>query len=280
MGGGFLHPHLPGSGNIRGGGGCSPQPQGRLGWPGSTRLYLLAQPSSLGSWLLLPLGLRWWEGAVSSARPEVLKRDCTGPSQRGCWRSPVSVPQGGLWAAWPQGGLRGLTTVGSRTGWGCRAGSLLVAGVLGATARPRNWAVGSQSVADANCIPSSSWRHWLCTWGRRVCSCLCRGRGAPGLLGPPGAERRPLDLSECACVWCPWHPPLIHPSEARLGLCKALGTCDGLMWSPPSRSPCFVRGRRSVLGTGDRRQGPDWRGGVGWSGLMDGCHVGPRAASR
>lgn len=64
--------------------------------------------------------------------------------------------------------------------------------------------------------------------GRQVCVCLCRGRGVPGLLGPSETEGQQINFYKCACMWYPWYPPLIHPSEAGLGLCW--GTGD--MWRP------------------------------------------------
>lgn len=48
MGGGFLHPHLPGSGNDRGRGGCIPRPQGWLDWGLGLRLDCSSLPSSGG----------------------------------------------------------------------------------------------------------------------------------------------------------------------------------------------------------------------------------------
>lgn len=107
-------------------------------------------------------------------------------------------------------------------------------------------AADSQLSADIECVLSSSWRHWLCTWGRPVYVCvrarsrvcLRCGRGMPGLLGCPRTRQHNF---ESACVWSPWYPPLVHPSESMLGLCWVLGTCDNLMGSPPSRS-LFVLG--------------------------------------
>lgn len=74
-----------------------------------------------------------------------------------------------------------------------------------------------------------------------VCVCLCCGRGVPGCLGPPGAQRQRLDFCECAGGRCPWHPPFVHPSESGLGLCWALGTQGDLVWPAPSGSPCSVQ---------------------------------------
>lgn len=79
--GGFLHPHLPASGNDRGGGGCSPQtPEA-----GPVCLYPPCTSTlSLAPWGpgCLPLGLHLWEGAVFSSRLKVVERGCTGSSQR------------------------------------------------------------------------------------------------------------------------------------------------------------------------------------------------------
>ena len=123
-GGGLLHPHLPASGNDRGGGGCSPQPQE------AGLIYLYSHCTSTLS--LLPGVL-----AASASVPSLVGGGCVffqaqggGTrlygiiSESGCWRNPVSVPLRELWAVWSHGGLRGLsqTPVGSRAGWGRRAG--------------------------------------------------------------------------------------------------------------------------------------------------------------
>lgn len=164
-------------------------------------------------------------------------------SESGCWRSTVSVPQRGPWAAWSQGALRGLsqTPVSSRAGWGCRAGWLI-----------GGWSVGSHCQAQSRLL-TASYQQTLnvfsaapgdtgCAHGAGPCVCarvcLCCGRGMPGLLGCPRARQHNF---ESACVWRSWYPPLVHPSEAVLGLCWVLGTCDNWMGSPPSRS-LFVLG--------------------------------------
>lgn len=97
-------------------------------------------------------------------------------SESGCWRSPVSVPQRGLWAAWSQ------AAVSSRAGCGHRAECPI-----------GGWSVGSHNQAPELAVSSRSrvcsqqlLGTLLCTWGR--CVCLYCGRGAPGLLDPSGAR--------------------------------------------------------------------------------------------
>lgn len=81
-----------------------------------------------------------------SARLEVGVRLYKTISESGCWRSTVSVPQRGPWAAWSQGALRGLsqTPVSSRAGWGCRAGWLI-----------GGWSVGSHCQAQSRLLTAS-----------------------------------------------------------------------------------------------------------------------------
>lgn len=163
-------------------------------------------------------------------------------SESGCWRSPVSVPQRGLWAAGSQGGPRGLSrqpAVSSGAGWGRRAEWPIGGWSVGSHNQAPELAV-VQLAADAACVPSSSWGH-CCAHGAGMCARVpALWQGCAGAPGSSWSKRQQLNFCQCACVWCPQHPPLIHPSEARLGLCWVLGTCDGWMWSPLSRSPCFV----------------------------------------
>lgn len=42
---------------------------------------------------------------------------------------------------------------------------------------------------DVECVLSSFWRYWLCTWDMRVCLCLRCGWGVLGFLGFFGVER-------------------------------------------------------------------------------------------
>lgn len=233
---GFLHP-LPASGNDKGGGGCSPQPRG--GCPGLPLCRCTSPPrpapwvQALSASVPSPVG-----GAVlllSWRLQETI-------SESGYWRSPGSVPRRGLWAARSQGGPRGLsqTAVSSRAGWGRRAEWPMGGWSVGSHNQAPELAV-VQLAADAECVPSSSWGH-CCAHGAGV---VCARVPAlwPGCARAPGSswsKRQQLNFCQCACVWCPQHPPLIYPSEARLDLCWVLGTCDGWMWSPLSRSPCFV----------------------------------------
>ena len=172
MGGGFLHPHLPGSGNDRGGGGCSPLLPGRLDWPASAPLHTsppVQFPGVLALSTSLPLpvggGCVFCQAGGAGAR---LYRTI---SESGCWRSPVSIPQRGLWAAWTQGGLRGLsqTPGGSRTGWGHRAGWPISSWSVGSHQQTLALAVGGQSGQMLIVFPAAP-RDTGCARGAGVCA--------------------------------------------------------------------------------------------------------------
>ena len=108
----------------------------------------------------------------------MVKRDCTGLSQR--------VAVGGVqFLSNPgdcglPGGLQGLSQIpeGSRTGWGRRAGGPLVAGVQGATARPRSPLLAAsqrQMLVVFRAAPGDSG----CARGAGVCVRACTVAGVP-----------------------------------------------------------------------------------------------------
>ena len=128
-----------------------------------------------------------------SARREVVRRGCTGLSQRvAVGRAQLLSRQGDCG---PPGGLRGLsqTPEGSRTGWGRRAGGPPVAGVPGATARPRSPLAASQRqmLVVFRAAPGDSG----CARGAGVCA---RGPRAPGSSW--SWETAAALWRECLCV--------------------------------------------------------------------------------
>lgn len=148
-------------------------------------------------------------------------------------RSPVSVQPEGLWVI---AGLQGLsqTSEGSRTGWGrgaarwlleCREPPLCSQSPL-LVASQRQMLLYSEQLLETVAAHV----------GRAVCPACACGRGAPGLLGPPGAGRQQLDLAQSGV--CGVQGPYRSFTGGQAGPGgEVLETWDGLMWSPPSRSP-------------------------------------------
>ena len=127
-----------------------------------------------------------------SARREVVRRGCTGLSQRVAVGGAQLLSRRG--DSGPPGGLRGLsqTPEGSRTGWGRRAGGPPVAGVPGATARPRSPLAASQRqmLVVFRAAPGDSG----CARGAGVCAHACAVAGVP-----PGSWVL-LELGDGSCT--------------------------------------------------------------------------------
>lgn len=122
-------------------------------------------------------------------------------SESGCWRSPLSVPQRGLWAAWSQGGPRALsqTAVSGRAGCGRRAEWPMGGWSVGSHNQAPELAV-VQLAADAECVPSSSWGH-CCAHGAGACARVpALWRGCARAPGSSWSERQQLSFCRCACV--------------------------------------------------------------------------------